>query len=126
MLILTRKPGESLYIGDTVKVTIVEIKGNQIRVGIDAPPELRIYREEIYLQILEENKSAAEAALSVEGLEPGFAAPKAMQPMAKMPKSSGAGAFSSAKVSDPHIVLKKRKRKPDGSVGGEGSDDLDG
>ena len=60
MLILTRKPGESLYIGDNVKVTIVEIKGHQIRVGIDAPPELRIYREEIYLQILEENKSAAQ------------------------------------------------------------------
>ena len=59
MLILTRKPGESLYIGDTVKVTIVEIKGNQIRVGIEAPQELRIYREEIYMQILEENKSAA-------------------------------------------------------------------
>ena len=60
MLILTRKPGESLYIGDDVKVTIVEIKGNQIRVGVDAPSDLRIYREEIYLQILEENKSAAE------------------------------------------------------------------
>ena len=52
MLILTRKPGESLYIGDDVKVTIVEIKGNQIRVGIDAPADLRIYREEIYKQIL--------------------------------------------------------------------------
>lgn len=60
MLILTRKPGESLYIGDNVKVTIVEMKGNQIRVGVDAPSTLRIYREEIYLQILEENKSAAE------------------------------------------------------------------
>jgi carbon storage regulator len=60
MLILTRKPGESLYIGDNVKVTIVEIKGNQIRVGIEAPSDLRIYREEIYLQILDENKKAAE------------------------------------------------------------------
>lgn len=62
MLILTRKPGESLYIGDNIKITIVEIKGHQVRVGIDAPTELRIYREEIYLQILEENKKAAEAA----------------------------------------------------------------
>lgn len=60
MLILTRKPGESIYIGDHVKVTVVEIKGNQIRVGIDAPTELRIYREEIYLQILEENRRAAQ------------------------------------------------------------------
>jgi carbon storage regulator len=61
MLILTRKPGESLYIGDHIKVIIVEIKGNQIRVGIEAPSDVRIYREEIYLQILEENKNAAEA-----------------------------------------------------------------
>ncbi|MCB0359347.1 MAG: carbon storage regulator CsrA [Bdellovibrionales bacterium] len=64
MLILTRKPGESVYIGDDIKVTLMEIKGNQVRVGVDAPPSVRIYREEIYLQILEENKSAA--ALSAE------------------------------------------------------------
>jgi carbon storage regulator len=64
MLILTRKPGECLYIGDDIKVTIVEIKGNQIRVGIDAPADLRIYREEIYLQILEENRRAAESSMA--------------------------------------------------------------
>jgi carbon storage regulator len=70
MLILTRKPGESLYIGDNIKITIVEIKGHQIRVGIDAPSDLRIYREEIYLQILEENKAAAETAeAGLEGLK---------------------------------------------------------
>ena len=76
MLILTRKPGESLYIGDSIKVTFVEGKGHQIRLGIDAPPELRIYREEIYNQILEENRKAAEAATgggaevpSLEGLQ---------------------------------------------------------
>ena len=69
MLILTRKPGESLYIGDSVKVTIVEIKGHQIRVGIDAPADLRIYREEIYLQILEENRQAARSSeAGLEGL----------------------------------------------------------
>lgn len=67
MLILTRKPGESIFIlvnGELVKVTVVELKGNQIRVGIDAPPNIRIYREEIWEQILEENKRAAEAAAS--------------------------------------------------------------
>lgn len=69
MLILTRKPGESLYIGDNIKITIVELKGHQIRVGIDAPTDLRIYREEIYLQILEENKKAAEGAVAPAGLE---------------------------------------------------------
>ena len=69
MLILTRKPGESLYIGDEIKITIVELKGHQIRVGITAPAEMRIYREEIYLQILEENKMAAEASQTDIGLE---------------------------------------------------------
>lgn len=62
MLILTRKPGESLFIGESVKITIMEIKGNQIRIGIDAPKELRIYREEIYLQIMEENKMASDVS----------------------------------------------------------------
>lgn len=70
MLILTRKPGESLYVGDNVKITIVEIKGNQIRVGIEAPQYIRIYREEIYVQIQEENRKAAEAAVATDaGLE---------------------------------------------------------
>lgn len=59
MLVLTRKPGQSVYIGDDVKVTLHGIRGNQVRIGIEAPPTVRIYREEIYLQILEENKSAA-------------------------------------------------------------------
>ena len=59
MLVLTRKPGESLYIGDDIKVTLHGIRGNQVRIGVEAPPSVRIYREEIYLQILEENRSAA-------------------------------------------------------------------
>ncbi len=68
MLILTRKPGESLFIGDKIKVVVVEIKGNQIRLGIEAPSDVRILREEIYAQILEENKSAA-APVSGDSLE---------------------------------------------------------
>lgn len=59
MLVLTRKPGQSVYIGEDVRVTLKEIKGNQVRIGIDAPKSVKIYREEIYLQILEENRSAA-------------------------------------------------------------------
>lgn len=67
MLILTRKRGESIYIGGRIKITVVELKGNQVRIGIDAPQTERVYREEIYIQILEENKRAAEAAQ--DGLE---------------------------------------------------------
>ena len=60
MLVLTRKPGESLYIDGDIKVVVHAIKGNQVRIGVDAPANVKIYREEIYLQILEENKSAAD------------------------------------------------------------------
>lgn len=63
MLVLTRKPGQSVYIGDDVKITLMEIRGNQVRVGVEAPSAVRIYREEIYQQIVEENiQTAAETA----------------------------------------------------------------
>ena len=72
MLILTRKPGESLFIGESVKITVMEIKGNQIRIGIEAPKELRIYREEIYLQIMEENKMASDVSAAGSFGPPAF------------------------------------------------------
>jgi carbon storage regulator len=115
MLILTRKPGESLYIGDSVKVTIVEIKGNQIRVGIDAPADLRIYREEIYRQILEENKSAAEAVMAGSALDTlsggwkGVA--KDVQVGVKAPRSSRAQPMRpAAQATQPPVFVKRRKK----------------
>ncbi|MBF0352266.1 MAG: carbon storage regulator CsrA [SAR324 cluster bacterium] len=60
MLILTRKSGESITIGDDIKIQIIEIKGKQVRVGIDAPREYVIHREEVYIRIQEENRLAAE------------------------------------------------------------------
>jgi carbon storage regulator len=54
MLILTRRVGEKLYIGDDVTVTVLSIKGNQIRIGIEAPREVAVHREEIYERILKE------------------------------------------------------------------------
>ncbi len=54
MLVLTRRVGEKLVIGDNVTVTILGVTGNQIRIGIDAPPEIPVWREEIYLKILKE------------------------------------------------------------------------
>ena len=59
MLVLTRKVGESIKINEDVKITVIDVKGKNIRLGIDAPRETKIYREEVFLRIKEENKSAA-------------------------------------------------------------------
>ena len=56
MLILTRKVGESLMISDDMKVTVLGIKGNQIRIGVTAPREVGVHREEIYNRILQERE----------------------------------------------------------------------
>ncbi len=58
MLVLTRRPGESIVVGENIVVTVIEIKGGQVRIGIDAPREIDVYREEIYEQVKQENLSA--------------------------------------------------------------------
>ena len=60
MLILTRKLGETIAIGDTIKVQVIEIKGRQVRLGIDAPGDTTVHREEVYQRILDQNRQAAE------------------------------------------------------------------
>jgi carbon storage regulator len=59
MLVLTRKIGEGIVIGDDVKITIVEMKGGSIRIGIDAPRDKKIYRQEVFDRIAAENRDAA-------------------------------------------------------------------
>ncbi|MFQ5671877.1 MAG: carbon storage regulator CsrA [Nitrospinales bacterium] len=61
MLVLTRKIGESIRINDDIKLTIVEVKGKNIRIGIEAPRETKIYREELFWKIRKENEAAASA-----------------------------------------------------------------
>jgi carbon storage regulator len=59
MLILTRKLGESILIGDDIKITILGMKGRQVRIGVEAAPGLTVHREEVYRQIQEQNRQAA-------------------------------------------------------------------
>ena len=59
MLVLTRKAGEGIIIGDDITLKIIELKGGGVRIGIDAPKNKKIYRQELYDRIIEENAAAA-------------------------------------------------------------------
>lgn len=61
MLILTRRSGEGIRIGEDIRVVILEIKGNQVRLGIEAPGSTQVHRDEVYVRIKEENIKASEA-----------------------------------------------------------------
>jgi carbon storage regulator len=61
MLILSRKTGEKLMIGDDVELTILGIKGNQVRVGVSAPKDVPVHREEVYLRIQNEKQEVVKA-----------------------------------------------------------------
>ncbi len=61
MLILTRRLGESITIGDSIKVSVLGIHGRQVRIGIDAPSDVVVHREEIYVKIQEENRKASKS-----------------------------------------------------------------
>ena len=65
MLIITRKPGEKIVLRDDVVVHVMEIVGNTVRVGIEAPRSLPIYREEIWHAVREENRAAADAPIEL-------------------------------------------------------------
>lgn len=61
MLVLTRKAGQNIKIGDGIRISIIDIRGKQVRIGVDAPAELPIHREEVYLRIKAENLEASGA-----------------------------------------------------------------
>ncbi|WP_099469203.1 carbon storage regulator CsrA [Konateibacter massiliensis] len=62
MLALSRKKNEAIVVNNNIEITVLEIKGDQVKIGISAPKDVAIYRKEIYLQIQEENKKSVEAA----------------------------------------------------------------
>lgn len=59
MLILSRKKDESIVIGDNIIISLVDIKGDQVKIGISAPSDVKVYRQEVYQAIQEENRAAA-------------------------------------------------------------------
>ena len=77
MLVLTRKLGESIAIDDHIKIMVVQIKGKQVRLGIQAPKETKIHRQEVYEAIQDSNKEAAAAS------------PKSVSQVAEMLKRGG-------------------------------------
>ncbi|MBQ8317758.1 MAG: carbon storage regulator CsrA [Lachnospiraceae bacterium] len=68
MLALSRKQGESIMIGSDIELTVLEVKGDQIKIGISAPKSVPVYRKEIYTQIQEENRATA-ATVDIESLK---------------------------------------------------------
>ena len=60
MLVLTRKPGEGIVVGDDIVITVLDVKGGNIRIGIDAPQDMKIYRQEVHARISRENREATQ------------------------------------------------------------------
>ena len=69
MLALSRKINESIIVGNDIEITVLEVKGDQVKIGISAPKSVPIYRKEIYLQIKESNKEAMESTATDEVLK---------------------------------------------------------
>ncbi len=57
MLILTRRPGEAVIVGDNVRIAVLDIRGNQVRLGVEAPREVAVHREEVYRRIADEQQA---------------------------------------------------------------------
>jgi carbon storage regulator len=87
MLILTRRPGERVVIGDEILVTVMGVSGHTVRLGIEAPRGVSIYREEIWIAVREENRAAAAAKVDeLPSAPPSAARPKPAPERAQEPK----------------------------------------
>ena len=71
MLILSRKINEKIMIGDDISISIIEIKGEQVRIGVDAPKAIKVFRQEVFDAIKAENRAAAESATILPALDIG-------------------------------------------------------
>ncbi|MCL2472965.1 MAG: carbon storage regulator CsrA [Treponema sp.] len=69
MLILSRKINEKIMIGDDISVSIIEIRGDQVRIGVDAPKSIKVFRQEVFDAIRAENKAAAQSGVILPALD---------------------------------------------------------
>ncbi len=69
MLVLTRRTNQSIKIGDDIEITVIEVRGDQVRLGITAPRDIAVHRKEIYLQIQQENVKAARVSAEDEDVD---------------------------------------------------------
>jgi carbon storage regulator len=76
MLIITRRPGEKIMLGDDVVIEVIEVSGSSVRVGIAAPKSIPVYREEIWRAVKDENAAAAAAADDVDQVPEDLPAPE--------------------------------------------------
>lgn len=66
MLVLTRKKDQTIIINDNIEITVLDIQGDQVRIGINAPRDVSIHRKEVFLQISEENKKASAINMKID------------------------------------------------------------
>ena len=62
MLILTRRSGQSLYVGDNIRITVLGIQGKQVKIGLELPEDMTVYRDEVYQRVMEENRMAIQTS----------------------------------------------------------------
>jgi len=138
MLLLTRKLGENIRIGDDVKITIVEVKGNHVKLGIEAPASVKVHREEIYERIQQENRrhqaqaagnapAADTAAATAVPAKPGGEPDRAAGPVAPATGSKGpaaaapGGTAGHKKVNGVSTDGAPRAGEGNGEANGEGT-----
>lgn len=81
MLVLTRRLNQSIKIGDDIEITVIEVRGDQVRLGVSAPRDVSVHRKEVYLQIQQENQAAAQSSAEGVSLD---ALTQAMQTLPKL------------------------------------------
>jgi carbon storage regulator len=116
MLVLSRKPGEALRVGEEVEITVVEVKGDMVRLGIQAPRDVQVWRKELWEAIVAENiKAAEEAAASVTMAMPvpALPVPTASVPTVSVPAASAPATTISVapvKTGVSDLLAKKKKK----------------